>query len=325
MYGPRFFFSFFLCSPLLGDDMHLTSAWITLLASGLTILVACGGNVVVDGDPSAGLGGAGGTGAYTGVGAGVPGTGGTGGVGAGSTGTSSGTAGGAGNVPDVVKNTCPDIAAEPLVCVTLAVDGLAVVSPESGQHCKLQPLYDHLLGFVGSLGVIGNHVYWCDYDRVRRISLDHGVVESSAPYACDAVTGWQGKLLVKPSASGSGDVLEVYATFEDISARAPEAVLPPIYNTRIATSATTLYSAWHVTNEIARAKLPTLEPVGSLFFANNEDLVHGIWPNEDRGTLLLIRDERTLLTLDLASGAEVGEADVSLSLSPMGGLSCWRN
>ncbi|EYF00078.1 hypothetical protein [Chondromyces apiculatus] len=305
--------------------MHLTSAWTTLLASGLMILVACGGNVVIDGDPSAGFGGAGGTGAYTGVGAGAPATSGTGGVGAGSTGTSSGTAGGAGNVPDVVKNTCPDIAAEPLVCVTISVEGLAIVSPESGQHCKLQPLYDHLLGFVGSLGVIGNHVYWCDEDRVRRISLDHGVVDSSAPYACDAVTEWQGKLLVKPQATGNGDTLEVYATFEDISARAPEAVLPPVYNTRLATSATTLYSAWHATDEIARAKLPTMEPVASLFFSNNDDWVYGIWPNEDQGTLLVIRDEVDLITLDLASGAKVGGTELSYSLFPMGGLSCWRN
>ncbi|EYF00077.1 hypothetical protein [Chondromyces apiculatus] len=293
--------------------MHRGTAQKILLAAGVvaTLLVACGGNVVVDHELSSGSGGAGGYTTVVGVGAGQPTT--TSSV------TSTGVGGNTG-VPDTIRSACPELAAEMPVCIMVDYEGIVAVSPRTGEQCRL---LSDLQGAItssdaSSIAVIGEQIHWCNFESLNRISLE-GVVRS-VPYLCQAVTTWEGKLLVRSYGQGT-ETLKVHGSLEDIEMGVPpeDIFYTDDDNSRWVASETTLYSAWHSTSEIRRVSFPSLEPQPSLALQGFDGWVMGMWPDEAEG-VMLVNSYGRFLTFDLTSGAKVGEVVTSSG----DGIHCWK-
>lgn len=261
---------------------------------------ACSGTVRVDGDDL-----------------------GEGGSGGGSTTT------GAGYLPDAVEAACPDLSAEPLACLAIGAGApgqLLALSPTTGALC---PVTDLSLPVADpaptSLAVIEGDVYYCDDDRgLVRASLTTGEA-TAAPYACYSVTAWQGKLLVTPL--WSDDTLELFPSFDDVLAGAPEAVFAaPNDNSRMAASGDALYSTPYVTAEVQRWQLPAAEPLPPVALEGFEDWVDGMWVSDDATQLLVLSftpSPNRLATFDLATGALVASVPVTATGGLTGGLHCW--
>ncbi|AKT44185.1 uncharacterized protein CMC5_084250 [Chondromyces crocatus] len=309
--------------------MHMNSAWMLRLASGLALFVAtaCGGIVVVDHDLGGGEGGAGGfPSGTTGSGAGTPTS--SASTGGGGPGTGGGLPGEA--VPEPIQQRCPDLAAQPVVCVTTAYKGVAVVSPATGQHCHLFDFLDGDLQAAwknSSIGVLGNHLYFPQGERgAARISLDLGVIEpATMSRGVTAITTWQGSLLVRPYDSFESN-LERYATFDDLRAGSVAEVFQ-VNNDNLfvfAASRTSLFSAWHSTSFIEREPIPAFDSIATIALQNFDGWVDGLWPNDTDGTLIVLSD-RILYTFEQTTGAQVGRAPVSSGLGQLMGLACWRN
>jgi len=278
--------------------------WILVLGLLGVAAAACSGTVRVEGDD--------------------PGQGG-GGAGGGSTTTT-----GAGHLPDAVEAACPDLSAEPLACLAIGAGApgeLLALSPTTGALCPVVALSVPVADPAPtSLAVIEGDVYYCDDDLgLVRASLATGEA-TSAPYACYSVTAWQGKLLVSPL--WSDDTLELFPSFDDVLAGAPEAVFAsPNDNSRMAASSDALYTTPHVAAEVQRRQLPAAEPLPPVALEGFEDWVDGMWVSDDATQLLVLSfnpSPNRLATFDLATGAAVASVPVSAIGGMTGGLHCWQ-
>lgn len=110
---------------------------------------------------------------------------------------------------------CEHVAVEPIACVVLDDEGLAMVGLTTGQVCA-GPDVDALAVDDGSLGWLDDGVYVCAPGEagpvVTRVSLEDGRAERSA-MPCDAVTDHFGGLLGLP---GTGERLDWWPGFDSV-------------------------------------------------------------------------------------------------------------
>lgn len=293
--------------------MRRSSAIMALVLSCMGLVAAaCGGTVVVDHGDDPGQGGAssgatGATGATSSTGTGV---------------------GGSAQVPGAVAAACPDIAAEPLVCLAIAYNGLVVLSPTTGAVCDLLGLEEGISGTgESSVAVLGDDVHWCVNDLgLVRVSLATGGVDVS-PYRCDAVTGHREMLLTKPTLADPENFgqLELYPDFEATFSGAPAEVFDiGDTNTRMTVGLEMLITAWHSTSEVTRYDLPELATSSTLQLLGFDDWVNGLWAGGAPPRLLINSTGPRLVSFDPFTGEQLGEVGLAPQ-TPQGGLHCWGN
>lgn len=245
--------------------------------------------------------------------------------------TSSGgesTGGSGGNEPEgeaeaLIKAQCPDVGAEAHFCVTLGYPNtLYAVGPDSGSVCYLGEIEDFGSSDVSSIAVVGPSVHGCSYGLgVWRAPVLGGPVEV-LPVECEALTEYQGGFLLQPEVSE--DNLRHYADFESVGTDTPlETFWVDGNYSRISTRGDTLFTAWHATDTVDVAALPSGSPLATLSLEGFDDWIDGMSATSD-GRLYVLSVE-TVIAFDVATGEQLQQVNIPTSGTPLSALHCWTN
>lgn len=239
--------------------------------------------------------------------------------------------------PDIPPNErpalpgCASITAESSYC--MAIDGfvdhrLIMLGLDSGTTCGAVRAQAELLD-TSSMAWIGEYVYVCPLDfGLTRIAIADGSVDS-APMPCDAVTAYDGGLLVMPFGGGpdAGTLLH-FASFEDVvqDNRARTIQLDP-FASRMTVSGERGYFAWHSTESVEVADLMDNAPFESISLEGYDGWIHGMAVLDD-GRLVIggpaSNGNDDLFRFDADTGTALGAAGFS-NLERLGGLACVSN
>jgi hypothetical protein len=223
----------------------------------------------------------------------------------------------------LVKAQCPDVGAEAHFCVTLGYPNtLYALAPDSGDVCYLGAIDDLEGADVSSIAVVGPNVHGCSYgEGVWRASVLGGPSEL-LPIACEALTAYQGGFLLADGESL--DLLFHYGDFESIGAGAAlEAFSVDPQFSRISTREGTLFTAWHSTDMVQVADLPSATELPDLLLEGFDDWVDGMSATAD-GRLYVLSSE-SIYAFDVATGELLLQTSIPSSGTPLTTLHCWTN
>lgn len=223
----------------------------------------------------------------------------------------------------LVKAQCPDVGAEQHFCVMLGYPNtLFAVGPDSGSLCYLGEIQGFGSSEVSSIAVVGPNVHGCvNAQQAWRAPVLGGQVELLTT-PCEALTEYQGGFLLQTEVSD--DNLRHYADFESVGTDTPlETFWVDGNYSRISTRGDTLFTAWHATDTVDVAALPSGSPLASLSLEGFDDWIDGMSATSD-GRLYVLSVE-TVIAFDVATGEQLQQVNIPTSGTPLSALHCWTN
>jgi|GEM_PF-5453634 len=225
-----------------------------------------------------------------------------------------------------ISEDCSSIDLENETCLAIAIDlgqGSYVVRVglDSGNACKVATLdWDLRLPDISSLVHQGEWLYTCA-TTVFRMSLADGSTDDSG-IACNAVVGFDGKLLVKRTNVDSD--LYAFDSFEALMADSPSTMYPLTYmGSRLVIHEGSLYAAWHSTSTIDVHAFPSGELTRTIMLEGFDDWVDGM-ARLGSGSLAVLaqRTQERIASFDPETGQSHGDISVQSSLGILYGLAC---
>jgi len=225
----------------------------------------------------------------------------------------------------LVKEKCPNIAAQPHYCVTVSLGGwIRALGPDTGDTCDLGQIDLSGATDLSSIAVLGTKIHGASYGLgVFRAEITGGPVEVVSVEAT-AITEYQGGLLL--DATSNPSALEHHTSFATIKSNEPLALLSIEGQfSRISTRGNTLYTAWHSASLVDVFELPSGVKKGSIQLEGEGDWIFGMSATQD-GRIYLVRSGELIAAYDLETGKKLQE--IGMSGAPGGsfsGLHCWSN
>ena len=219
---------------------------------------------------------------------------------------------------------CEDVVSESHYCMTIIENGLGLVGLDSGTVCQFGTEIEYLTthGFgIESIAWLDGLLYVCGEGLGAHGLLRINPLDASwelAPVYCEAVAAYNGGLVTKDLDPFG---LMFYPSFDHAMALDGESIPGTFHASRMTVQGSTLYTAWHSTDEIDVFRLPSGGTVGTITLEDFDSWVFGISVTSD-GLLLLLSMSYDIIIFDETTGSRINVVD---ELRAMKGLFCMTN